>query len=107
VLLNANFRYSKANQLGLLGYGTATNDDAELSLELAAAVFLNRKVAVGMEYRQKPDNIDGYKEDDWQDFFIAYFPSKSVSLTMAYLQLGEIAGFKDQNGFYFSLQAAF
>ena len=106
-LLNANLRYSKANQLGLLGYGTAANDDAQLLLELAGAVFINRRVAVGMEYRQKPDNINGVKEDDWQDLFIAYFPSKSVSLTLAYLQLGEIAGLKDQDGYYFSLQAAF
>lgn len=107
VLVNTNIRYSKANQLGLLGYGTDTNDDAELSLEFAAAVFLNRRLALGMEYRQKPDNIDGVTEDDWQDFFVAYFPSKSLSLTLAYLQLGEIAGFKDQNGTYFSIQGSF
>ncbi|NVK36976.1 MAG: DUF3034 family protein [Gammaproteobacteria bacterium] len=107
VLVNTNIRYSKANQLGLLGYGTDANDDAELSLEFAAAVFLNRRLAIGMEYRQKPDNIDGLTEDDWQDFFVAYFPSKSVSLTLAYLQLGEIAGFKDQDGTYFSIQGSF
>lgn len=105
--LNANFRYSKANQLGLLGYGTSANDDAQWSFELAAAMFLNRRVAVGIEYRQKPDNINGLTEDDWQDVFVAYFPSKSISLTMAYLQLGEIAGLKDQDGYYFSMQAAF
>lgn len=107
VLLNGNIRYTKANQLGLLGYGTAANNDAELLLELAGAMFINRQIAVGMEYRQKPDNIRGVKEDDWQDLFIAYFPSKSVSLTLAYLQLGEIATLKDQDGYYFSLQAAF
>jgi hypothetical protein len=106
-LLNANIRYSKANQLGLLGYGTSDHNDAELLLELAGAVFINRHIAVGMEYRQKPDNINGLPEDDWQDFFVAYFPNKSISLTFAYLQLGEIATLKNQNGYYFSLQAAF
>ncbi|MFT5592311.1 MAG: hypothetical protein ACI8SR_000670 [Oceanicoccus sp.] len=107
VLLNGNIRYTKANQLGLLGYGTTDNDDAEFSLEIAAAFFINRRIAIGMEYRQKPDNINGVKEDDWQDFFIAYFPSKSLSLTFAYLQLGEIATSKDQTGTYFSIQGAF
>ena len=106
-LLNANIRYSKANQLGLLGYGTSDHNDAELLFELAGAVFINRHIAVGMEYRQKPDNINGLPEDDWQDVFVAYFPNKSVSLTFAYLQLGEIATLKNQNGYYVSLQAAF
>ncbi|MFY0642089.1 MAG: DUF3034 family protein [Bermanella sp.] len=107
VLLNANIRYSKANQLGLLGYGTSDHNDAELLLELAGAVFINRHIAVGMEYRQKPDNINGLPEDDWQDVFVAYFPNKSISLTFAYLQLGEIATLKNQTGYYVSLQAAF
>lgn len=107
VLLNANIRYSKANQLGLLGYGTSDHNDTELLLELAGAVFINRHIAVGMEYRQKPDNINGLPEDDWQDVFVAYFPNKSISLTFAYLQLGEIATLKNQTGYYVSLQAAF
>jgi hypothetical protein len=107
VLLNGNIRYTKANQLGLLGYGTPTNNDAEFLLELAAVAFINRRIAIGMEYRQKPDNINGIKEDDWQDVFIAYFPSKSLSLTLAYLQLGEIATKKDQSGTYFSIQGSF
>lgn len=106
-LLNVNLRYTKANQLGLLGYGTNDNNDAEFLLEMAVAVFINRRIAVGMEYRQKPDNINNVKEDDWKDVFIAYFPSKSLSLTFAYLQLGEIAGLKEQDGTYFSIQGAF
>jgi hypothetical protein len=107
VLLNSNIRYSKANQLGLLGYGTSANNNAEFLLEVAAVAFINRRIAIGMEYRQKPDNINGIKEDDWQDVFIAYFPSKSLSLTLAYLQLGEIATKKDQSGTYFSIQGSF
>ncbi len=107
VLLNSNIRYSKANQLGLLGFGTPDNNEAEFLLEIATAFFINRRIAIGMEYRQKPDNIKGVKEDDWQDVFIAYFPSKSLSLTFAYLQLAEIATKKDQTGMYFSLQGSF
>lgn len=107
VLLNANLRYSKANQLGLLGYGTKSSNDADVLFEVAAALFIHRRIAVGLEYREKPDNINNVKEDDWQDVFIAYFPSKSLSLTLAYLQLGEIATLKDQTGTYFSIQGSF
>ena len=106
-LINVNLRHTKANQLGLLGFGTEASNEAEVLVEMAAAFFINRQIAVGIEYRQKPDNINNVKEDDWKDVFIAYFPSKSLSLTFAYLQLGEVAGFKDQNGTYFSIQGAF
>jgi hypothetical protein len=106
-LFNVNLRYSKANQLGLLGYGSADQNNAALLVEVAGAVFINRRTAIGMEYRQKPDNINGLPEDDWRDIFVAYFPNKSISLTLAYLQLGEIATLKDQDGYYVSLQATF
>ncbi len=106
-LLNANLRYSKANQLGLLGYGTKSSDHADILFEVAAALFIHRRIAVGLEYREKPDNINNVKEEDWQDVFIAYFPSKSLSITLAYLQLGEIATLKDQTGTYFSIQGSF
>ena len=105
-LLNLNLRNSEANQLGLLGFG-GDQGGREWQLELAAALFLDQRLAVGLEYRQKPDNLSALVEDDWTDVFIAYFPSNSVSITAAYLQLGEIAGAKNQSGYYISLQASF
>ena len=47
------------------------------------------------------------KESDWLDFFIAYFPSKNLSMTFAYADLGHITLTPDQHGFYLSLQASF
>lgn len=103
-LLNVNFRYGNANQFGILGYG---GDDADrrVNMEVAGAVFLTRSVAIGFEYRQKPDNLSAIKEDSARDIFIAYFPNKRVSLTAAWLDLGDIAGAPDQRGAYISLQA--
>ena len=98
---NATTRYSEANQLGLLGYGGA-NDDAKILFEGSTAVFLSRSVAVGIEYRQKSNNLN-LGEQDWKDLFVAWMPNKHVSVTAAYLDLGSIAGASDQTGWYLSV----
>ncbi|ETJ47769.1 DUF3034 family protein [Pseudoalteromonas agarivorans] len=98
---NVTTRYSEANQLGLLGYGGA-NDDAKILFEGSTAVFLSRSVAVGIEYRQKSNNLN-LGEQDWKDLFVAWMPNKHVSVTAAYLDLGSIAGTSDQTGWYLSV----
>ncbi|MDN4501364.1 DUF3034 family protein [Alteromonadaceae bacterium BrNp21-10] len=100
LLWNVTARYTAANEMGLLGYGSAS-EGKSLQLESSAAVFINRHWAVGVEYRQKPDNL-GLKEDDWADVFVAWFPNKSFSVTAAYVDLGTIAGAPDQTGWYLS-----
>ena len=98
---NITTRYSEANQLGLLGYG-GVHDSKKLLLEGSTAVFLSREIAVGVEYRQKSNNL-GLGEQDWQDVFVAWVPNKYISITAAYLDLGSIAGAADQNGWYLSV----
>ncbi|MDC9512840.1 DUF3034 family protein [Pseudoalteromonas sp. CST5] len=98
---NVTTRYSEANQLGLLGYGGA-NNDAKILFEGSTAVFLSRSVAVGIEYRQKSNNLN-LGEQDWKDLFVAWMPNKHVSVTAAYLDLGSIAGTSDQTGWYLSV----
>ncbi len=100
-LWNLTGRYTQANQLGLLGFG-AENKHASLQFETSTAVLLNNHLAFGIEYRQKPDQL-GIKEDDWQDIFIAWFPNKTVSFTLAWLDLGSIAGANNQTGWYLSV----
>ena len=46
-------------------------------------------------------------ESDWYDAFVAFFPSKNLSITMAYAMLGDITLTPNQNGYYISLQASF
>ncbi|TFH73104.1 DUF3034 family protein [Gammaproteobacteria bacterium LSUCC0112] len=105
-LLNVNVRYGNANQFGLLGYG-GDDQDVKWTAEFAAAVFLTRQLVVGMEYRQKPDNLGALREDNAHDLFLAYFPDKRVSLTAAWVDLGEIAGARNQQGMYLSAQITF
>ena len=104
-MLNVNLRYSQANQYGLLGYG-GDDRDTRVQVEVAAALFLTRSIAFGAEYRQKPDNLSALREDEAIDLFVAWFPSKHISITGAYVMLGEIAGARPQNGFYLSIQGA-
>lgn len=95
-------RATKANQLGLLGFGGVNNNSYQMMAEASAGVLFSRHLAVGVEYRQKPDNL-GLGEDDWFDVFVTYIPSKNVSFTLAWAELGSIAGAKDQKGLYLSL----
>jgi len=102
-LANVTLRATKANQTGLLGYGGDDNNNYEMQAETSLAALIGRRVAVGIEYRQKPDNLSYAKEDDWKDFFVAFVPDKHFSITAAWVDLGSIAGADNQHGFYLSL----
>lgn len=107
LLLNGTLRATRANETGLLGFGGPNNDDHELVAEAAVAVLTDDRTAIGFEYRQKPDNLAMTKECDWQDVFIAWFPSKKMSLVMAWANLRSVATLENQEGLYLSAQAAF
>ena len=104
VLLNATLRATKANQLGLLGFGGDKRDRYQIEFESSAAVFLSDNVAIGAEYRFKPDNLSVFREDNYADIFAAWFVNKNVSLTIAYARLGQLADKKKQDGIYLSMQ---
>jgi hypothetical protein len=109
LLLSGTLRMTKANQMGLLGFGGDLNDGYRLMPEVSAAYLLNRWWVAGLEYRMKPHNLSTDNEKDYADAFIAFFPNKFVSVTLAYVTLGDITVFnpKRQNGAYLSLQAGF
>lgn len=106
-LWNATLRVTKANQLGVLGYGGDDESRYQLMPEVSALVLLNDGLAVGAEYRKKPNNLSAFDEDSFSDVFIAWFPNKNVNLTVAYADLGSIAGSEDQSGLYLSLGTYF
>ena len=106
VLLNATLRNTDANQGGLLGFG-GNQDGRSWLAEGSVGLFVTPRWIIGAEYRQKPDNLSEAREDDWQSLYSAYFFNKHLSLTGAWLDLGDIAGLPSQRGGYLSLQAAF
>lgn len=123
LLVNATLRSTNANQNGLLGFGSAApgKNSRSLQPEFSIAYLLSKNLAVGAEYRFKPNNLQALgaaaglgaalREDDWKDIFIAWAPTKNVSLTLAYVDLGRIVpgitNNRRQTGYYLSAQVAF
>ena len=124
VLVNGTLRATRANQGGLLGHGATlggADDGYELVPEVSVAWLLRKDLAVGLEYRAMPNQLEragaaaglgnGLRADDWMDLFVAWTPSKNVSLTAAYVDLGRIVpattGNRKQTGVYLSAQVAF
>ncbi|MGN6237063.1 DUF3034 family protein [Dyella sp.] len=107
VLLNATVRLTKANQTGILGFGGDKRNSYQPMFEGSVAYLLSRSLAIGAEYRQKPNNLSIAKEDNWADLFVAWAPTKHVSLTVAYADLGNIVIKDKQRGLYASVQVGF
>lgn len=136
-LVNVTLRYTAANQTGLTGFGGPDGSKKEIRPEVSLAYLLKKDTAIGVEYQKHGDSLDGkgvsiqglntgalgsilnaaglsnlnqtltQHESDWYDAFVAFFPSKNLSITMAYAMLGNITLTPDQNGYYVSLQASF
>lgn len=107
LLLNASVRFTRANQFGLLGFGGDRERGYRPRFEGSAAWLLRRDLALGVEYRNKPDNLSIAGEDDAWDVFLAWAPTRWLSITAAYVDLGDIVGAATQRGGYLSLQLGF
>jgi Protein of unknown function (DUF3034) len=107
LLLNATVRFTEANQFGILGFGGDRNSGHSPQFEASVAYLLDRRLAIGAEYRAKPDNLNIADEDNAWDVFVAWAPNRHVSLTVAYVDLGNIVIRDSQRGFYASLQVGF
>ena len=106
VLVDGTVRFTKANQFGILGFGGDKGDGYRPQFEFSAAWLLRRNLALGAEYRMKPDNLGIAREDDAWDVFAAWAPNRHVSLTVAYVDLGNVV-VADQRGLYASVQVGF
>jgi hypothetical protein len=124
ILVNGTLRATNANQNGLLGFGATlggSENGYRVQPELSVAWLLRKNLAVGFEYRAMPNRLqragnvaglgDGLAADDWKDLFIAWAPSKNLSLVLAYVDLGRIVpattNQRKQSGAYLSAQLAF
>jgi hypothetical protein len=107
LVLDGTIRMTKGNQTGLLGFGGDKSDAYHAEFEGSAGYLVTKRLLVGGEYRTKPNNLGFARENDWWDFFAAYALNKHLSATIAYVDLGSIATFRDQHGAYISLQAGF
>jgi hypothetical protein len=105
LLVNVTMRETKANQLGILGFGGDKHNDYSTQFEGSAAYLISRRFAVGAELRTKPSNLSVAHEGAAWDLFAAYFFNKNLSLTAGYADLGNVVIRNNQQGAYLSLQA--
>jgi hypothetical protein len=107
VLVSGVLRATRANQFGILGFGGDRNNSYRTELEGSAAFLVTRQLALGGEFRTKPNNLRFANEGNAGDLFAAYFITKHLSTTLAFVDLGDIATQKNQKGVYLSMQAGF
>lgn len=103
LLLNATVRSTEAHQTGLLGFG-GQGANRKLMFESSAVLLLNYNLAVGTEFKQKPNQLGFADEQHWRDLFAAWFINKNASVVLGYVDLGDIAGLTEQTGFYLSVE---
>ncbi|MCF6356042.1 MAG: DUF3034 family protein [Candidatus Polarisedimenticolaceae bacterium] len=109
ILTAVNLRYTQANQLGFLGF----SDDWSLNPEFTLAILPEPNVAIGIEYRKKPDELRSvhdylnanaggagvsngalndytFGEDDFIDFFVAYLPTPNLTIAAGIANIGNV-----------------
>jgi hypothetical protein len=98
VIIDGTLRATQGNEFGFFGFGggrlASANNHYDFLPEFSAGVFVADNVAVGGEYRFKPNNISstafGFREDASKDLWIAFFPNKDYAITAAYVNLGQV-----------------
>jgi hypothetical protein len=106
-LVDVTMRATKANQFGILGFGGDRSDAYSYEPEGSLAVFLTDSLVLGGEYRGKPNKLSAFREQSAHDAFLAWFPVKFVSVTAAWVDLGNIATHSGQHGWYIALQGSY
>lgn len=106
ILTSINLRYTQAVQLGFLGF----SDHWSLNPEVTLAILPKPNLAVGVEYRQKPDELDSlndylganagarfaaledysFEEDAFIDFFVSYQATPKLSISGGVADIGNV-----------------
>lgn len=110
LLVSGALRFTKANQFGLAGFGGDLNNSYKAQFEGTLAYLATRQFAIGGEYRTMPHNLSIDNEQNVWDVFVAWYPTKHISVVAAYLELGPILSALNsthQRGPYVSLQVGF
>ena len=104
LIWNLTLRETRANQLGLLGFGGDLNDSYKLEPEASVGIFLRDDLITGVEYKRKPSNLSAFREDDFYDAFLVWQPVKELAVNLAWARLQTVADKRNENGLYLGLQ---
>ena len=106
LLLNLTARATKANTFGLLGFESANDDNYNIEFEGSVAIIPSPNTAIGIEWRTQSNRLGGLAEEETiKDVFIGYFPNKTWSALVSYVDLGNLPFEPDANGFYLTVTA--
>ena len=91
LILSAGVRVTKANHIGLLGF----SDQYQALGEFNFAQFLTDKLLLVGEYKMKPDKLKRIpglveQEDDWWDLALCYIINNHATLSVGYLNPGQV-----------------
>lgn len=103
----AGDQLTNANQFGLLGFGGDKHAGRSVQFEGSLGWLVTSRLAVGAEWRTRPDNLGIAREDDAKDVFAAWAVTRHVTLTAAYVDVGSVATMGGQRGGLLSLQLAY
>jgi len=97
VFFSAGARCSRAAHLGFLGF----TNDYFVTLEGSALMLVTDRLAVGAEYRQKPDDLVAVpgllaNEDSWWDVHAAYILSNNAVVYATVGGLGKLLNHSDE-----------
>ena len=92
VILTCGVRFTRASQLGLLGFGKSCN----VFLEGSVVCMPTDWLILGYEFRQKEspyDKIPGLigEEDNWHAFSVSWMASKHLTISALYGLTGHVA----------------
>ena len=128
LLLSGDIDITKANYMGLLGFGGPGHRNYTVQGGVSAGYFIAKDVVVGAEWRSFPGgNLNGspvqtglhvnLSQSDWYDGFVAYMPNPHLSVVAAFVSLGNIitaptsdfggSNNANQNGFYLNVNGSF
>lgn len=107
LVLNATMRATKANQFGLLGFGGDRHNRYRPQFEGSAGFMISPRFVIGVEGRTKPNNLGFAREQKAVDAFVVWAPARNLSLTAAFVDLGDIATVRRQRGAFLSVQGSF
>lgn len=106
LLTSFTLRATQANALGFLGFESASDDSYDLEFEGSIALIPSPNTVMGVEWRTQSNRLGGIAEEETMyDVFIAYFPNKTWSATVAYVDIGSLPFESNAKGFYLSVTA--
>ena len=108
LITSAGIRFSRAAQLGYLGFGETYHP----SFEANAVYLVTDWLAVAYEFRQKVNDYNHIgklvkDEDDWQTIGLGFVISRNLTATVGYGHFGDVLNTRENGGWAVQVKCEF